>query len=185
MTGAKSDEPGRWRTFGERTVYNDPWIWLGQVDVEVPGGERYWRPVVRLHRAALVVLLGDHDQVLMLWRHRFVRDLWGWELPGGLVGEDEQPIDAAARELEEETGYRAGHLEQLVSFRPIPGAVDAEHFVFVGRNAERVADPADMSEAARVEWVPLESIPALIDAADIWDAGSLLALSRMLMKARE
>lgn len=185
MTGAKSDEPGRWRTFGERTVYNDPWVRLGQVDVEIPGGERYWRPVVRLHRVALVVLLDDHDQVLMLWRHRFVPDLWGWELPGGLVDADEQPIDAAARELEEETGYRAGHLEQLVTFRPMPGVVDAEHLVFVGRNPERVADPTGLSEAARVEWVPLESVPALIDAADIWDAGSLLALSRVLMKDRE
>jgi hypothetical protein len=36
-----------------------------------------------------------------------------------------------------------------------------------------------------VEWVPLESVPGLIDAADIWDAGSLLALSRVLLKGRE
>jgi 8-oxo-dGDP phosphatase len=141
--------------------------------------------VIRLHRVALVVLLDDHDQVLMLWRHRFVPDRWGWELPGGLVDADEQPIDAAARELEEETGYRAGHVEQLVTFRPMPGMVDAERFVFVGRNPAQIGDPTDLSEAARVEWVPLESVPTLIDAADIWDAGSLLALSRVLMKGRE
>jgi hypothetical protein len=68
-------------------------VWLGQVDVEVPGGERYWRPVIRLHRVALVVLLDDHDRVLMLWRHRyrFVPDRWGWELPGGPVDADEEP----------------------------------------------------------------------------------------------
>jgi 8-oxo-dGTP pyrophosphatase MutT (NUDIX family) len=185
VTGAKRDEPGRWRTFGERTVYNDQWVWLGQVDVEVPGGERYWRPVIRLHRVALVVLLDDHDQVLMLWRHRFVPDLWGWELPGGLVDADEEPSDAAARELEEETGYRAGHVEHLVTFRPMPGMVDAEHFVFVGRNPERVGDSTGLSGATRAEWVPLASVPGLIDAGDIWDAGSLLALSRMLMKGRE
>ena len=148
----------------------------------MPGGERYWRPVIRLHRVALVVLLDDHDQVLMLWRHRFVPDLWGWELPGGLVDADEEPSDAAARELEEETGYRAGHVERLVTFRPMSGMVDAEHFVFVGRNPERVGDP---SGATRAEWVPVASVPGLIDAGDIWDAGSLLALSRMLVKGRE
>jgi 8-oxo-dGTP pyrophosphatase MutT (NUDIX family) len=184
VTDASSDGLGHWRTFGERTVYDNPWVWLGQVDVELPGGERYWHHVIRLHRAALVVLMDDGDQVLMLWRHRFVPDRWGWELPGGLVDMDEEPADAAARELEEETGYRAGHVERVAAFQPMPGMVDAEHFVFVGTNPERVGDPTDLSEAARVEWVPLESVPAMIDAGEIWNAGSLVALSRVLLKRR-
>jgi 8-oxo-dGTP pyrophosphatase MutT (NUDIX family) len=184
VTDAKRDEPGRWRTFGERTAFNDPWVRLGQVDVELPGGERHWRPVVRLHRVALVVLVDERDQVLMLWRHRFIPDRGGWELPGGLVDADEQPIDAAGRELEEQTGYRAGRVEQFVTFWPMPGIGDAEHFVFLGGSPERVGDPTDLSEATRMEWVPLESIPALIDSADIWEAGALLALSRVLIRGR-
>lgn len=184
MTDAKGDEPGRWRTFGERAVYENPWVWLGEVDVELPGGERYWHHVIRLHRAAVMVLLDDQDQVLMLWRHRFVPDRWGWELPGSLVDVDEEPADAAARELEEETGYRAGDVEHLVTFQPMPGMVDAEHFIFVGRNPERIGDPTDLSEAARLEWVPLESVPGMIDAAEIWNAGSLVALSRVLLRDR-
>ena len=68
-----------------------------------------------------VVLLDDHDRVLMLWRHRFVPDRWGWELPGGLVDGDEEPADAAARELKEETGYRAGNVEHVLTFQPMPG----------------------------------------------------------------
>ena len=67
----------------------------------------------------------------------------------------------------------------------MPGMVDAEHFVFLGRDSERVGDPTDLSEAARVEWVPLGSVPTLIDAADIWDAGSLLGLFQALMKGRD
>lgn len=95
------------------------------------------------------MLLDDQDQVLMLWRHRFVPDRWGWELPGGLVDADEEPADAAARELEEETGYRAAQVEHIATFQPMPGMIDAEHFVFVGTNAKRVGDPTDLSEAAR------------------------------------
>ncbi len=45
---------------------------------------------------------------------------------------------------------------------------DAEHFVFVGRNPERFDDPIDLNAAVWVDWVPMESIPALIDAADTW-----------------
>lgn len=184
MTDAKGDEPGRWRTFGERVIYDSPWVRLGQADVEVPGGERYWHHVIRLNRAAIMILLDDRDKALMLWRHRFVPDLWGWELPGGWVDDDEEPVDAAMRELEEETGFHAGNVEHLGTFRSLPGLVDSEHFVFVGRKPVRIGDPTDVSEAARVEWVPLESVPRMIDAGDIWDAESLVALSLVLMKGR-
>lgn len=131
-----------------------------------------------------MALLDDRDQVLMLWRHRFVPDRWGWELPGGLVDADEEPTDAAMRELEEETGYRAESVEHLITFRSLPGMVDSENFVFVGRNPVRVGDPTDLSEAARVEWVPLESIAQMIEMGDIWGAGTLVALSLVLMKGR-
>jgi len=56
VSGAMGSEPGRWRTFGQRAVYESPYVWLGQVDVELPGGERFWHDVIRLHRAATMVL---------------------------------------------------------------------------------------------------------------------------------
>ncbi len=146
-----SGEPGRWRTFGERAIYESPWVWLGQVDIELPGGERFWHHVVRLHRAAMMVLVDDENRVLLLWRHRFLPDKWGWEVPGGLVDEDEEPAEAAVRELEEETGYRAGHVEQLITFQPMAGSVDSEHIVFVGREPERIGEQTDASEVARME----------------------------------
>ena len=175
-------EPGRWRTFGERAVYESPYVWLGQVDVELPGGERFWHDVIRLHRAAAMVLVDDANRVLLLWRHRFVQNRWGWELPGGLVDEDEEPAEAAGRELEEETGYRAGRLEHLIAFQPRAGTIDGELFAFVGREPERVGEPTEVNEAIRIEWVPLASIPGMIAAGEIWNAGSLVALLRFLMK---
>ena len=67
-------------------------------------------------------------------------------------------------------GYRAGHVEHLATFQPMPGMVDAEHFVYVGTNPVRVGEPTDLSEAARIEWVPLALVPRMIDAGEIWSA---------------
>lgn len=179
MTDVSAEDPGRWRTFGEHSIYESPRVWLGQIDVELPDGGRHWHEVVRLHQAAMVALVDDQDRVLLVRRHRVVPDRWGWEVPGGLVDADEQLLDAGRRELEEATGYRAGLVEHLVTFQPMAGIVDAEHTVFVGRNPERVGEPIG-GEITRAEWVPLASVPGLVASADIWDAGSLVALLRLL-----
>jgi 8-oxo-dGDP phosphatase len=174
------DERGRWRTFGERTIHQDAYVWLGQVDVEVPDGGRHWHDVIRLHRAVAMVLLDEEDRVLLMWRHRMVPDQWGWELPAGLVDEGEEPQEAAQRELEEETGYRAETVEYLTAFQPIPGRVDSEHRVFIGRDAERVGEPTAVNEVARLEWVPLTRVRELIATGEIWNAGSLVGLLYLL-----
>lgn len=180
VTEASGDGSSRWRTFGERTIYDSPEVWLGQVDVGLPDGERIWRHVVRLQRAAAMVLIDEEDRVLLLWRHRFVQDRWGWELPGGLVDEDEDPREAAARELEEQTGYRAGHLGHLVSFQPVAESADGEHVVFVGRDGERTGDAISSEGIDSSEWVPLEWVPVLIAAGKIWNSATLVGLLQML-----
>lgn len=180
MTGAPADERGRWRTFGERPIYESPWVWLGQVDVGPPEGERYWHHVIRLRSAAMLALLDEKDRVLLAWRHRFVTDTWAWEIPGGLVDDGEEPIDAARRELEEETGYRAGRVEHLVTYQPMPGAVDSSHAIFVGREPWQVSEDFDVNEAARLEWVPLGSVPGLIGSGAISNAATVIGLLRLL-----
>jgi 8-oxo-dGTP pyrophosphatase MutT (NUDIX family) len=178
------DQPGRWRTFGERPIYDSPWVWLGQVDVEPPEGERYPHHVVRLRPAAMLALVDDQDRVLLAWRHRFVPDKWGFEIPGGLVDDGEQPIDAARRELEEEAGYQAGRVEHLVTFQPMPGTVDSEHAVFVGREPRQVRTTVDVNEVTRLEWVPLVSVPGLIAAGAVSNAATLIALFGLISDGR-
>jgi 8-oxo-dGDP phosphatase len=69
--------------------------------------------------------------------------------PGGLIDEGEEPSETAARDLEEETDYRAGRVEHLAAFQPMVGMVDSEHVVFVGRDPEKVTEPTDVSKVAR------------------------------------
>ncbi|MDL4777587.1 NUDIX hydrolase [Actinomadura xylanilytica] len=184
---SSDDRPEELRTkvFGERTVYDNPWVRLTMVDIEPPDGQRFEHHVVRLQRVAIALVLNDADEVLMMWRHRFVDDSWGWELPGGIVDKDEEGAAAAAREVLEETGWRPGPMEHAVSFQPMVGMVDTPHEVYMGRGAELVGEPTDLEEAARIDWLPMNTVLELISKGEVLGSGSLVGLLYLLAKRGE
>lgn len=178
-------EHGQWLVHGERSIYESKWLRLLLVDVELPDGSRFEHHVIRLNRAAIAAVIDDDNRVLMMWRHRFVPDRWGWELPGGLIEDGEDPAVTAAREVEEETGWRPRALTPLISFQPMVGMVDSEHFVFLGRGADLIGAPTEHVEAQRTDWVPLAQIPGLIARQEIWNSGSLVAMLHLLWSQGE
>ncbi|MFF1482994.1 NUDIX domain-containing protein [Streptomyces sp. NPDC058301] len=181
----RPDELEPWQIHGERVVYDNRWVKLALVDVEPPGVERFEHHVVRLHHVAISAVLDDNDRVLMLWRYRFVPDKWGWELPGGIVDEGEEPQATAMREFEEETGWRPQFLEHVVTYQPMVGMVDSPHEIFVGRGAEHIGDPTDVEEAGHVAWVPLSDIPGLMARDELMGSGTLVALLHLLASRGE
>ena len=178
---AERSDDTRWITHGYRSLYENQWVRLGLTDVELPDGQRFEHHVVWMPTAAMTALLNDKQtHVLLMWRHRFVSDTWNWELPGGLVDEGEEPAQTAAREIEEETGYRARSLEYLVTFQPMIGMVDCPHHVFLGRGAERIGEPTETTEMQHMQWVPLTELPRLISEGVIRNSGTLVALLHVL-----
>lgn len=170
-------ERGGWQTFDGKTIYDSRWVRLELVDVKAPNGERWDYHVVHLGRIAVALIVDGQDRVLMLWRYRFVIEQWGYELLGGLVDEGEDAATTAAREAEEESGWRpVGEPVCLVSFEPLPGQVTAPMDVFLWRGAERVGEPTDTEEVGRVEWVPLFRVPELAARQELLGAGTLVAL---------
>jgi 8-oxo-dGTP pyrophosphatase MutT (NUDIX family) len=179
---AAGEPPDELRTkvFGERVLYDNPWVRLTMVDIEPPDGRRFEHHVVRLFRVAIALVLNDSDEVLMLWRHRFVADAWGWELPGGIIDGNENGASCAAREVEEETGWRPGPMTHLVTYQPMIGMVDSPHELYVGRGASLVGEPTDREEAGRVEWIPMASVLGMIGRNEIIGSGSLVGLLHVL-----
>ncbi|MEV4317778.1 NUDIX hydrolase [Actinocrispum sp. NPDC049592] len=168
---------GSWKTYGERLIYDNRWVRLGLVDVEAPNGERWDYHVVHLAPIAIGMVVNEQDEVLMLWRYRFATEQWGYELLGGLVEEGEAPAVTAAREIEEESGWRpVGEPEHLIGFEPLPGQVTAKTDVYLWRQAEQVGEPTETEEVGRLEWVPLSRIPELALQQQLLGAGALVPL---------
>lgn len=167
----------KWTTRGERTVYESPWITVSLVDVEPPGSARFEHHVVKLHHVAVALLLNENEEVLTLWRYRFAVDKWGYEIIGGLVEPGEDPAETAAREAEEETGWRpVGEPEHIATFQPLPGMVDAPVNAYIWRRAEKVGEPTDAEEAARIEWIPVDRMLELVKRGEVLGSGAIVPL---------
>jgi 8-oxo-dGTP pyrophosphatase MutT (NUDIX family) len=174
-------EPMRWTIHGERLVDDTRRVRLSIAQVELPDGVRFEQYVLRMPKAAMTVLLDDAgERVLMIWRHRFVPDRWTWELPGGYVDPDEDPAVTAAREVEEETGWRPRSVRPLTRFQPLAGTADFENLLFLGEGVQDSGKPADINEAARIERITLESVPDRIAAGEIIGAGTHIGLLHVL-----
>lgn len=174
----------RWRIHEEQEVWGNPWLSVRRLDVEQPDGGRVDYHAVRLADVAAAVVTDADGRVLLMWRHRFLTDTWAWELPMGIVEAGEAPIDAAAREVEEETGWRPGPLTHLIRSQPGAGIMDAIHHVFRATTATRIGEPTERNESDRIEWIPLTDVPAMIANGEIVSGITLVGLQQALLQLR-
>jgi 8-oxo-dGDP phosphatase len=175
-------EPTRWTIHGERVVDDTRRLQLSIASVELPDGVTFEQYVLRMPKAAMMVVLDDDNaQVLMMWRHRFIIDRWVWELPGGYVDPNEDPALTAAREVEEETGWRPRNVRRLaLSIQPMVGSADAENLLYVAGGAEYIGEPEDINEAARVAWIPLSEVRNYLARGEIVGGASQVGLLHVL-----
>lgn len=173
----------RWKVNSEEPLYTDPWLDIRLADVELPDGRHLDHRLIRTPPGAGAVVVDDRRHVLLIWRHRFITDSWGWEIPLGKIDPGEEPMAAAAREVEEETGWRPGPLRPLLYTQPTNGISDSEHHVFRADGATYLGPPAEAWESERVEWVPLADIRRLADERRIVGGTTLAALLYVLTEA--
>jgi len=166
--------------FRERTVSSQP-IFQGkvislQVDtVELPDGATATREIVKHPGAAAVLALLD-DKMLVVEQYRKPLEKFQVEIPAGKLDPGEEPIVAAARELEEETGYRAGKLRPLNAFYTSPGFADEKLYVFIAEDLVKGQSRPDEDEFLNVEAITFEQAQAYIREEKISDAKTLLAV---------
>lgn len=136
------------------------------------------------HPGSVVVVpaLGP-THLLLIRQYRYAAGEALWELPAGALEPGEDPEPAAYRELEEETGYRAGSMELLAQFYPTPGFCTERMWLFLAGGLEPTRQSLDADEAISVHRMTLGRARAMVGSGEIRDGktiiGVLLALERL------
>ena len=180
--GVEPKRASEWTIHGERILDDTRKAVLSIADVQLPDGVRFEQYVLRVPGAAMVAVIDDDERVLMMWRHRFIADRWVWELPGGYLDPAEDPATCAAREVEEETGWRPRRMEKVLTFQPMIGTIDQENVVYLARGADYTGSMPDINEAERISWIPLADIQRHLDDGSVIDAGSVAGLLAVLLR---
>jgi 8-oxo-dGTP pyrophosphatase MutT (NUDIX family) len=174
-------EAMRWHVQGTQPAYRSRWVEVWLDDVELPDGQRIEHHVLKFPRPSVgSVVVDDRDNLLMIWRHRYITDAWGWEVPAGWVEPNEALEDAARREIEEETGYRATTMAPLVTYNVLSGISTMRYAAFLAGDVTHIGEPSDRAETSRVEWIPLAQVPELAAAGHIVDGPTLTLVSYYL-----
>lgn len=168
---------GTWLHRGETTIYDSAWVRLALADVVMPDGTQVDHHVVRMPRPAAGTIIVRGDRVLMLYRHRFITDTWGWEIPAGAVDAGETIEQGAVREAREESGWSPTTLTRLCTFHPANGLLDQAFHIFVSRDAVDAGEPVDRNEAARIEWVDVDELRSMLLDGRITDGLSFGAIA--------
>jgi ADP-ribose pyrophosphatase len=181
-----------WKNLESREVFSDlPWVRLIVEKVELPGGrviDNFYQ--LQMRDYALIIAKTPDDKVIMTRQYKHGIRQISLMFPGGAIEQGESPLEAARRELLEETGYAVDSMEFLGSF-----VQDANHYLcqghfFLGSGARAVTAP-QINDEEEVEIVPLgrEEILAALQKGEVASvavmSGLLLALNPSILRANK
>ena len=164
-----------------KRIYSGRIVTLDLCEVELPDGQHQMREIIRHPGAIALIALDNQDRILLVRQFRSASAQVMSEIPAGVLNSDEVPLNAAIRELQEETGYKPGKIEPLGGFFTAPGYTTEYIHLFVATQLIESRLPADEDEFIELDHISLTDALMMIERGEIRDAKTIIAL---LMFAR-
>lgn len=166
-----------------RNVYTGKVITLNVDTVKLPNGVTVDLETIRHPGAAAVVPIKEDGTVVLIRQFRHAAGGFIYEIPAGKLSPGEDPLHCAARELEEEVGYRAGAFELLSSIFTAPGFADEVIHVYKATGLTKGRQQLDRDEVLEIVEMPLNQAITHIQDGTIRDGKTIIGLQAVYIQS--
>jgi ADP-ribose pyrophosphatase len=148
-------------------------------EVVEPSGVRARRDIIHHPGSAVILALETHarePRVLLIRQYRYAAGAYLWELPAGHIDQGEDPLLAAKRELQEETGYTARRWEPALKFYASPGFLDETMSLYVARDLQRGRAEPEEDEAIETKFVSMSDAVQMAASGKLRDGKTIVGI---------
>lgn len=169
-----------WKTLSSELIYESAWIAVHQHQTLNPAGNPATYSVVSFKNLAIgVIPLSDDGCIWLVGQWRYPLNAYSWEIPEGGCPLGEAPVEAAKRELKEETGIVAGNFEEIMQLHLSNSATNEQAFVFLATDLTFETAEPEESEDITVKKIHLNEAFNMVLSGEITDAISVAAILKV------
>lgn len=175
-----------WQVTNEQEVYSNKWISLKHYDVINPSGGNGIYGKVHFKNIAVGVIPIDKDiNTYIVGQFRFALDQYSWEIPEGGCPLDEDPLHAAQRELQEETGLHAAHWIKILDMYLSNSVSDEYCMVYAATGLSQHESAPEETEQLLIKKIPFDQLYQMVQDAVVTDSITVAATLKIKLMLLE
>jgi 8-oxo-dGTP pyrophosphatase MutT (NUDIX family) len=175
-----NDHKSPWKIIDQKIIYDNPWILLTEYQVINPsGGNGIYGKVHFKHLAVGVIPLDADWNTWLVGQYRFTLNDYSWEIPEGGGRIDEEPLEAARRELLEEAGLVAKSWEKILTMHLSNSVTDEHAIIYLARDLEQKNAAPEETEELAIKKLPFDEAVRMVGKGLITDSMSIAAIQQI------